>query len=108
MVFRLLREEVGLSAAAIAAASVEALLPLAKLGGMRPEVRVFRWREIARITQTQFGGNLDQILEGSVKDAKKALKGFPNIGDPGADKILMFCGMGVGLPRESNRLRVLV
>ena len=107
-VFRLLSAEVGLSAAAIAAASDEVLLPLAKLGGMRPEVRVFRWREIARITQTQFGGNLDQILEGSVKDAKKALKGFPNIGDPGAEKILMFCGMGVGLPLESNGLRVLV
>ncbi len=43
-----------------------------------------------------------------MKDAKKALKGFPNIGDPGADKILMFCGMGVGLPLESNGLRVLV
>jgi endonuclease-3 len=108
MVFQLLREQVGMSAAAIAAASDEALLPLAKLGGMRPEVRVFRWREIARITLTQFGGNLDRILEGSVKDAKKALKGFPNIGDPGADRILMFCGMGVGLPLESNGLRVLV
>jgi endonuclease III len=108
MVFRLLRDRVGMSAATIAAASDEALLPLAKLGGMRPEVRVFRWREIARITLAQFGGNLDQILEGSVKDAKKALKGFPNIGDPGADKILMFSGMAVGLPLESNGLRVLV
>jgi endonuclease-3 len=108
MVFQLLCEQVGMSAAAIAAASDKVLLPLARLGGMRPEVRVFRWREIARITLTQFGGSLDQILEGSVRDAKKALKGFPNIGDPGADKILMFCGMGVGLPLESNGLRVLV
>jgi endonuclease-3 len=108
IVFQLLREQVGMSAAAIAVASDEVLLPLAKLGGMRPEVRVFRWREIARIALTQFGGNLDQILEGSVKDAKKALKGFPNIGDPGAEKILMFCGMGVGLPLESNGMRVLV
>ncbi len=107
MVFQLLRERVGMSAAAIAAASDKLLLPLATLGGMRPEVRVFRWREIARITLTQFDGNLDQVLERSVSDAKKALKGFPNIGDPGAEKILMFCGMEVGLPLESNGLRVL-
>ena len=107
MVFELLRERVGMSAAAIAAASDEVLLPLAKLGGMRPEVRVFRWREIARITLTQFDGDLDQILKRSVSDAKRVLKGFPNIGDPGAEKILMFCGVGEGLPLESNGLRVL-
>jgi endonuclease III len=108
MVFQMLRDQVGMNAGAIAAASDEVLLPLAKLGGMRPEVRVFRWREIARITLTQFGGDLDQILIGSAAAAKKALKGFPNIGDPGAEKILMFCGMGTGLPLESNGLRVLV
>jgi endonuclease-3 len=107
MVFQLLRERVGMSAAAIAAASDELLLPLATLGGMRPEVRVFRWREIARITLTQFDGDVDQILERPVSDAKRALKGFPNIGDPGAEKVLMFCGMEVGLPLESNGLRVL-
>jgi endonuclease-3 len=108
MVFEMLRDKVGMNAAAIAGASDEVLLPLAKLGGMRPEVRVFRWREIARITLTQFGGDLDQILKGSPAEAKRALKGFPNIGDPGAEKILMFCGVGTGLPLESNGLRVLV
>lgn len=108
MVFQMLRDQVGMNAAAIAAASDEVLLPLAKMGGMRPEVRVFRWREIARITLTQFGGDLDRILKGSPAEAKKALKGFPNIGDPGAEKILMFCGVGTGLPLESNGLRVLV
>jgi endonuclease III len=71
MVFQLLREQVGMNASAIAAASDEVLLPLAKLGGMRPEVRVFRWREIARITLTQFGGDLDQILHGSIKEARR-------------------------------------
>jgi endonuclease III len=36
------------------------------------------------------------------------LKQFPNIGEPGAEKILMLCGVAVGLPLESNGLRVLV
>jgi endonuclease III len=107
-VFEGLREQVGLNAAAILAAPGDVLLPLAKLGGMRPETRVFRWREIARITASQFGGDLDRILQLPYKEAKKALKQFPTIGDPGAEKILMFCGACPGLPLESNGLRVLM
>ena len=37
----------------------------------------------------------------------KALKLFPCIGDPGAEKILLYCGVAAGLPLESNGLRVL-
>ncbi|SEG43276.1 DNA-3-methyladenine glycosylase III [Bryocella elongata] len=107
-VFDALRQKVGMSAAAIDSASDATLLPLAQRGGMRPETRVFRWREIARITLQQFGGDLDTILTRPYSEAKKALKQFPNIGDPGAEKILLFCGMASGLPLESNGLRVLV
>ncbi len=107
-VFETLREQVGLNAAAIDRAPDAALLQLARRGGMRPEMRVFRWREIARITLTQFGGDLNAILGRPYVEAKRALKQFPNIGDPGAEKILLFCGMASGLPLESNGLRVLV
>lgn len=107
VVFNGLRDQVGLNAAALGKADQAVLLPLAKLGGMRPETRVFRWREIARITQSQFAGNLDGILSGPFAAAKKALLQFPNIGAPGAEKILMFCGMAPGLPLEWNGLRVL-
>ena len=106
-VFNTLREQVGLSAEAINAAPESVLLPIAIRGGMRPEVRVFRWRQIAQITLTQFGGNLDAILEGNYADARNALKLFPTIGDPGAEKILLLCGVATGLPLESNGLRVL-
>jgi endonuclease-3 len=107
-VFEALRKQVGLNAAAIHSASDAVLLPLATRGGMRPETRVFRWREIARITLTQFSGDLDSILALPHPQAKKALKQFPNIGDPGAEKILLLCGVASGLPLESNGLRVLV
>jgi endonuclease-3 len=107
-VLEALREHVGLTAKEIAAAPDDVLLPLARRGGMRPETRVFRWREIARITLTQFGGSLDAILQEPYAKAKRALKQFPNIGDPGAEKILLLCGMAEGLPLESNGLRVLV
>jgi endonuclease-3 len=107
-VFEALRHQVGLTAAAIDAAPNKLLLPLAKRGGMRPETRIFRWRQIAGITLSQFGGDLDQILTRPYAEAKKALKQFPNIGDPGAEKILLLCGVSNGLPLESNGLRVLV
>jgi endonuclease-3 len=106
-VFEGLRKQVGLNAKAILQADANVLLALATIGGMRPKVRVFRWQEIARITVSQFGGNLNQILELPYAQAKKALKQFPNIGDPGAEKILMFCGASPVLPLEWNGLRVL-
>ncbi len=107
-VFEGLKTVVGMDARSLAEASDEVLMPFAVRGGMRPETRVFRWREIARITLQQFGGDLDAILLRSYPEAKRALKQFPNIGDPGAEKILLLCGLGEGLPLESNGLRVLV
>jgi endonuclease III len=106
-VFAGLRAQVGLTAEAIAKAPPEVLLPLATLGGMRPETRVFRWQEIARITIEQFSGDLEQILQWPYTRAKKALQQFPSIGEPGAEKILLLCGVAQGLPLESNGLRVL-
>jgi endonuclease-3 len=107
-VFESLRKHVGLTAAAIQKASDKTLLPLAKRGGMRPETRIERWREIAAITLQQYSGDLDSILKLPYAAAKKALKQFPTIGDPGAEKILLLCGVASGLPLESNGLRVLV
>jgi len=106
-VFEGLRSQVGLNAEAIWKADKEILLPLAKMGGMRPETRVFRWREIARITLSQFDGNLDAVLQMPYAKAKRALHQLPNIGQPGAEKILMLCGMTAGLPLEWNGSRVL-
>jgi endonuclease III len=107
-VFEALRDKVGLTPAAIDAAPDNLLLPLAKRGGMRPETRVFRWRQIAGIALSQYAGNLDSIFPRPYAEAKRALKQFPTIGDPGAEKILLLCGISSGLPLESNGLRVLV
>jgi endonuclease III len=106
-VFAALRDAVGLTATAMDAAPDRILLPIAIRGGMRPEMRMFRWRQIAQITLSQFAGNLDSILSQPYAEARKALKQFPNIGDPGAEKILLLCGVANGLPLESNGLRVL-
>ena len=107
-VFEALREQAGLTASAISAASDKVLLPLAKRGGMRPETRVLRWRQTARITLEQYAGDLSTILKWPYSAARSALKEFPTIGDPGAEKILLLCGVASGLPLESNGLRVLL
>jgi endonuclease-3 len=43
-----------------------------------------------------------------VAASRKLLKRFPAIGDPGADKILLFSGIDARPALESNALRVLV
>lgn len=107
-VFSEMRTRVGLTPRAILDAKDEVLMAIAKMGGMHPDTRVLRWREIAHIVVSQFDGDLDGILRQPYAAAKKALKLFPAIGDPGAEKILMMCGMARGLPLESNGLRTLM
>jgi endonuclease III len=108
-VFEGLKAQVGMEAQKIAAADRGVLLALAQRGGMRPETRVFRWLEIARITLDQFAGDLDTALRAlPYPAALKALKQFPNIGGPGAEKILLYCGAAAGLPLDWNGSRVLL
>jgi len=88
--FQALRDEVGLDPDSILAAGDAKLAAVVKPGGMMPELRASRLKEIADLVKSEFGGNLSLALRGPLKDARKALKRFPTIGDPGADKILLF------------------
>ncbi len=106
--FDALRERVGLTPKQILAAPRATLLEIAKMGGMRPEVRVERLRTIARITLDQFGGDLRKALKLPLKQAKKALRLYPSIGEPGAEKILLFTKSYPVLGLDSNGLRVLL
>ncbi|MGA2592151.1 MAG: hypothetical protein ABSH32_19745 [Bryobacteraceae bacterium] len=106
--FDTLRKKVGTTPERIAVAPRETLLEVARLGGMFPEKRVDRLRFIAELTVSEFQGDLRQALKLPLPRAKKALKLFPSIGDPGAEKILLFTGTAPILALESNGLRVLV
>jgi endonuclease III len=105
--FEALRERVGLTPQAILDVPQATLLEIAKMGGMRPEVRVERLRTIARITLEQFQGDLRKALKLPLKQAKKALQLYPAIGEPGAEKILLFSKSYPVLGLDSNGLRVL-
>ncbi|HTT82334.1 MAG TPA: hypothetical protein VMF67_02525 [Rhizomicrobium sp.] len=100
---------VGLDAAKIAQSPEAVLHDIARRGGMRPQARVERWRRIAEIILTECGGDLDARLRSlPVAGARKLLKRFPAIGDPGADRVLLFCGLDVRPALDCNGLRVLV
>jgi endonuclease-3 len=106
--FAALKKRVGTSADRILAAPRKVLVEVARLGGMHPERRAEDLREIARIVKDRFGGDLPSALRLPLPDAKRALRLFPGIGEPGAEKILLFSGAYALLPLESNGLRTLL
>jgi endonuclease III len=62
-----------------------------KVGGMVPALRAARLKEIAGRVQDEFAGDLRSALSRlTATQARKALKTFPGIGNPGADRILLF------------------
>jgi endonuclease III len=64
-------------------------------------------RDCARIAKDHFDGNLAAALDGTTAQAVRALRRFPGIGVPGAERILLFSGRLANLAPESNGLRVL-
>ena len=106
--FRALKKLAGKHGAGLARARREELLELAGAGGMQPEGRVDKWLEIAALVHTDFDGDLERALALPLAKARGALKKFPGIGEPGAEKILLFTGTHPLFALESNGLRALV
>ncbi len=104
--FAALQDLVGLDPEEILSAPPETLLEVAVLGGMHAEKRVEKLRRVAEIASTEV--DLEELQQLPGKKARSALKKFPGIGDPGAEKILLFTGTEAVLALESNGLRVLV
>lgn len=106
--YRALERATGLTADGILALPPHELRELAALGGMHPDQRVRKLTAIAETVERDFDGDLEAALELPLPKARAALKRFPGIGDPGADKILLFTKTHARPALESNGLRVLV
>jgi endonuclease-3 len=107
--FDALRKQVGLAPEKILAAPKKLLCKITRIGGsIAAEERAERLRTAAQLAMDEFGGDLDSVLKLPPQKAKKLLMQFPMIGEPGAEKILMFAGTLGVLALESNGLRVLV
>jgi endonuclease-3 len=104
--FRLLRKLTSLKPDRILLAPRAALHEIGGKGIM-PGSTVEKLREIAAIALDEFGGDLSGVLRRPPGEAIRALKKFPSIGDPGAEKILLFSGAYPVLALDSNGLRVL-
>jgi endonuclease-3 len=102
------KEKIGIDPQHILAASTRELASALKPGGMVPELRAVRLKEIAARVQDQYGGDLGSALVGPLKDVRKSLKGFPGIADPGADRVLLFGGIAPVAAVPSNCPQVLV
>jgi endonuclease-3 len=104
--FELLKREVGTAASDILAASDSALQRVTAHGIMKSRFAA-KLRRCAQIAMESFGGNLQAVVFGPLPGAKKALRQFPGIGEPGAEKILLFAGAQSLLAPDSNAIRVL-
>jgi endonuclease III len=102
-----LRKTVGLRPADIRKASHQALLSVTSRG-IVPENSVEKLRRIAGIAEESFAGDFTSVLKKPVTAAKKDLRKFPSIGEPAAEKILLFNHKLPALAMDSNGLRVLV
>lgn len=92
--FAALQEALGLSAADLLAASTARIARALKAGGMVPEVRAARLKEVARRVTEDFAGDLKAALQRlPLAKARTALKKFPGIGAPGAERMLLFAGI---------------
>jgi endonuclease III len=104
-----LTSQIGVDAERILKANPAQLASALKPGGMVPELRAMRLKEIAERVLKQYGGDLREGLSIlSVAQARRALKQFPNIADPGADRILLFAGISPVAAVPSNCPHVLV
>jgi endonuclease III len=107
-VFKRLKRSVGLDPAAILATPVPALADIIEQGGMLPLRRAEKLHTAAEIALDIGRAELRRTIKRSPREARKLLRRFPGIGQPGADKILLFCRGDRTLAPDSNALRVLV
>lgn len=106
-VFRRLKDEIGVEPEEILEHKPKEIEALIADGGMLPSHRAEKVMKAARIAVKIGLDAIDRAIRTDVKEAKKLLKQFPGVGDPLADKILLFGGTQISLAPDSNGLRVL-
>ena len=103
-----LKAEVGTDPSEILHAGDAKLAAALKAGGMVPELRAMRLQQIAQRVLNECDGDLRQALAAPITEARKLLKRFHGIGDPGADRIILFARVAPVAAVPSNCPHVLV
>jgi endonuclease III len=103
-----LTRDVGIDPDKLLTAKPAKLAAAIKPGGMFPELRAERLQELAFRVENEFGGDLHAALAGPIPKARKLLKSFHGIADPGADRILLFARISPIAAVPSNCAGVLL
>ena len=107
-VFARLKRTIGFRPAAILATPLPALAEIIEDGGMLALRRAEKLHTAAEIALEVGPAELRRLVQRAPLEARKVLRRFPGIGEPGADKLLLFCEAQRTLGPDSNALRVLV
>lgn len=105
--FDKLKKTIGTRPVDILSASPDALNQITSFGNINRQGQVAKLVKAAQLAMRDFKGDLAAALDLPVNKARELLKKFPGIGDPGAEKILLFNKKLPVLPLDSNGLRVL-
>lgn len=106
-VFEALKEQIGTTPEAILAAPPAKLAGVIERGGMRPPMRAEKLHEAAKIALDMGLDRLRARMRSAPEQARRDLKKFPGIREPGADKLLLYYRAAPSLAPDSNALRVL-
>lgn len=107
-VFARLENEIGIDPAAILAAAPEVLARVLEGGGMHPQRRADKLHRAAEIASELGLDEIERQVREDPDRARRSLRRFPGIGEPGADRILLLARARRTLATDSNALRVLV
>jgi endonuclease III len=105
--FAELKARVGMEPEVILKADHRTLAEVAK-AGILADVSAEKLLTVAKIAYEDFNSDLRPVVRLPLPQAKKALRKLPRIGEPGAEKILLFSGSYPILALESNGLRALL
>jgi endonuclease-3 len=106
--FKALRADVGLEPEALLSASAAELVQVTG-HGILPEHQAEKLHRAAALVVDRFDGDLDAVVRGlPLAKAREALRQFPSLGAPGADRVLLLGRAQPIFVLESNGLRVLV
>jgi len=102
-----LAKRIGLSPVQILEAPLDTIMEVLKSGGIVAENRLEKLRKTALLYLQEFRGDFTATQQLPLAKAKKAFMKFPGIGEPSAEKILLFSRTYPLLALDSNGLRTL-
>jgi len=107
-VFAALRQNAGLTPEAILAVPPAMLAQWIKNGGMQPERRAEKLFTSARLALEIGLPELRRMMRDDPAEARRELMRFPGIGEPSADRLLLYSHCRRSLAPDSNGLRAMI